>query len=168
INRYLHSLALRGSLPAVLARTNKHRAPASAAWVQTTIAVLLVAPFAVLGMDPVLTLFSWFSGLAVAALLVLYMLCSLAVVAFFRRERVSGKLWQTLIAPAVASLLLGWVLYLVVSNFTALIGGSAETAAGLLVAVPVLFLAGVLAEVGVEKRGRTSRLAFAGPAAAGD
>lgn len=168
INRYLHSLALRGSLPAVLARTNKHRAPASAAWVQTTIAVLLVAPFAVLGMDPVLTLFSWFSGLAVAGLLVLYMLCSLAVVAFFRRERVSGQLWQTLVAPAVASLLLGWVLYLVVSNFTALIGGSAETAAGLLVAVPVLFLAGVLAEIGVEKRGRSSGLAFAGPAAAGD
>jgi amino acid transporter len=158
INRYLHSLALRGSLPAVLARTNRHRAPASAAWVQTTLAALLVAPFAVLGMDPVLTLFSWFSGLAVAALLVLYMLCSLAVVAFFRRERVPGQLWQTLVAPAVASLLLGWVLSLVVSNFTALIGGSAETAAALLVAVPVMFLAGVLAEIGVEKRVGSSGL----------
>ncbi|MFE4541668.1 APC family permease [Arthrobacter sp. NPDC056727] len=165
INRYLHSLALRGSLPAVLARTNKHRAPASAAWVQSTVAVLLVAPFAVLAMDPVLTLFSWFSGLAVAALLVLYMLCSLAVVAFFRRERVPGQLWQTLIAPVVASLLLAWVLYVVVSNFTSLIGGSAETAAGLLVAVPVMFLAGVLAEVGVERRGRTSGIAFAHEAA---
>lgn len=165
INRYLHSLALRGSLPAVLARTNKHSAPASAAWAQTAVAVLLVAPFAVLGMDPVLTLFSWFSGLAVAALLVLYMLCSLAVVAFFRRERVPGQLWQTLIAPAVASLLLAWVLYLVVSNFTALIGGSAETAAGLLVAVPVMFLSGVLAEMAVEKRGRASGLAFAPEAA---
>lgn len=165
INRYLHSLALRGSLPAVLARTNKHRAPAAAAWVQTAVAVLLVAPFAVLGMDPVLTLFSWFSGLAVAALLVLYMLCSLAVVAYFRRERVPGQLWQTLIAPAVASLLLAWVLYLVVGNFTSLIGGSAETAAGLLVAVPVMFLAGVLAEVGVETRRRTSGPALAGEAA---
>ena len=41
---------------------------------------VLVAPFAVLSLDPVLTLFSWFSGLAVAALLVLYMLCSIAVV----------------------------------------------------------------------------------------
>jgi amino acid transporter len=117
-------------------------------------------------MDPVLTLFSWFSGLAVAALLVLYMLCSLAVVAFFRRERVSGQFWQTLIAPAFASVLLAWVLYLVVSNFTSLIGGSAETATGLLVAVPVMFLAGVLAEIAVEKRGRTSAPAFAPQAAA--
>lgn len=162
INRYLHSLALRGSLPAVLARTNKHRAPANAAWVQTSVAVLLVAPFAVLGMDPVLTLFSWFSGLAVAALLVLYMLCSLAVVAFFRRERVPGPLWQTLIAPVLASLLLAWVLYLVVSNFTSLIGGSAETATGLLVAVPVMFVAGVLAEFVVEKRAATLEPELAG------
>jgi amino acid transporter len=124
-----------------------------------------VTPFAVLGMDPVLTLFSWFSGLAVAALLVLYMLCSLAVVAFFRRERVSGQVWQTLIAPALAALLLAWVLYLVVSNFTSLIGGNAETAVGLLVAVPVLFIAGVLAENGVEKRGLTSKPAFSDEAA---
>jgi amino acid transporter len=155
INRYLHSLALRGSMPAVVARTNRHCAPAVAAWIQTAVAVLLVAPFALLAMDPVLTLFSWFSGLAVAALLVLYMLSSLAVVAYFRREPVPGQSWQTLIAPVLASLLLAWVLYLVVSNFTSLIGGSTETAAALLAAVPVLFVAGVLVEIRVEKRART-------------
>jgi amino acid transporter len=111
-----------------------------------------VAPFAALSLDPVLTLFSWFSGLAVAALLVLYMLCSLAVVAYFRRERVPGKLWQTAVAPGLAAVLLGWVLSLVVSNFTALIGGSAETAVALLLAVPTMFVAGVLVEVAVERR----------------
>ncbi|MCU1519266.1 MAG: Amino acid permease, partial [Pseudarthrobacter sp.] len=42
---------------------------------------------------------------------------------------------------------------LVVSNFTALIGGSAETAVALLVAVPVVFAAGVLVEGQVEARG---------------
>jgi hypothetical protein len=40
----------------------------------------------------------------------------------------------------------------VVSNFTALIGGSAETAVGLLAAVPIVFAAGVLVEAGVERR----------------
>jgi amino acid transporter len=39
INRYLHSLALQGSMPAVLARTNRHRAPAAAARIQTATAV---------------------------------------------------------------------------------------------------------------------------------
>ena len=38
INRYLHSLALRGSMPGVVARTNRHRAPAVAARIQTVIA----------------------------------------------------------------------------------------------------------------------------------
>ena len=118
INRYLHSLALRGSMPGVVARTNRHRAPAVAARIQTVIALVLVAPFALLALDPVLTLFSWFSGLAVAALLVLYMLSSLAVVGYFRRERVAGQYWQTLVAPVLATVLLAWVLYLVVSNFT--------------------------------------------------
>lgn len=152
INRYLHSLALQGSMPAKVARTNRHRAPAVAARIQTVTAVVLVAPFALLALDPVLTLFSWFSGLAVAALLVLYILCSLAVVRFFRRERVEGQLWQTLLAPALATLLLAWVLSLVVSNFTALIGGSTETAAALLAAVPVMFAAGVLVESRIERR----------------
>ena len=113
---------------------------------------LLVAPFALLSLDPVLTLFSWFSGLAVAALLVLYILCSLAVVAYFRREKVAGQFWQTAVAPVLATVLLAWVLYLVVSNFTALIGGSAETAVGLLIAVPIVFAAGVLVEIAVERR----------------
>jgi amino acid transporter len=152
INRYLHSLALRGSMPRVVARTNRHKAPAVAARIQTVVAFLLVAPFAVLSLDPVLTLFSWFSGLAVAALLVLYMLCSLAVVAYFRREKAAGQIWQTVVAPVLATLLLGWVLSLVISNFTALIGGSAETAVGLLLTVPIVFAAGVLVEVAVERR----------------
>lgn len=158
INRYLHSLALQGSMPAVLARTNRHRAPAVAARIQTAAAVVLVVPFVVLAMDPVLTLFSWFSGLAVAALLVLYILCSAAVVGFFRRERAAAPLWQTLLAPAVAALLLAWILFLVVSNFTALIGGSAETAAALLAAVPAVFAAGVLVEAQVQRRHMASSL----------
>ena len=158
INRYLHSLAIQGAMLAKVARTNRHRAPAVAAWIQTTVAVVLVAPFAVLALDPVLTLFSWFSGLAVAALLALYILCSLAVVGFFRRERGETRLWQTLLAPALAALLLAWVLYLVVSNFTALIGGSTETAVALLVAVPVMFAAGVLVESRIERLRKSNSL----------
>jgi hypothetical protein len=93
---------------------------------------------------------------------VLYILCSVAVVGFFRRERVEGQLWQTRVAPALATLLLAWVLSLVVSNFTALIGGSAETATALLVAVPVMFAAGVLVELRIERRQRLHSLGNAG------
>lgn len=152
INRYLHSLALRGSMPAAVARTNRHHAPAVAAWLQTALAVALVAPFALLGLDPVLSLFSWFSGLAVAALLVLYILCSAAVVRYFHGQRETGPLWQTRIAPVLGAVLLIWVLAQVVGNFTALIGGSAGTAAVLLATVPAVFAAGTLVELAIERR----------------
>jgi hypothetical protein len=85
-------------------------------------------------------------------------MCSVAVVGFFRRERTAGQPWQTLIAPALASGLLAWVLYLVVSNFTSLIGGSAETATALLVSVPVVFAAGLLVEAQVERRHNAATL----------
>ncbi|OUM42099.1 amino acid permease [Arthrobacter agilis] len=158
VNRYLHSLALRGSMPAVVSRTNKHMAPAVAGRIQTVVALILVVPFAILGLDPVLALFSWFSGLAVVALLVLYVLTSLAVVAFFRRHREGSRQWQTRVAPLLALVLLAWVLYLVVNNFTALIGGSMTTAISLLVVVPLAFLVGLLTESAVSaRRGKNRR-----------
>ncbi len=133
-------------------------APAVAGRIQTVVALILVVPFAILGLDPVLALFSWFSGLAVVALLVLYVLTSLAVVAFFRRHREGSRQWQTRVAPLLALVLLAWVLYLVVNNFTALIGGSMTTAISLLVVVPLAFLVGLLTESAVSaRRGKNRR-----------
>ncbi|GAB3616728.1 APC family permease [Okibacterium endophyticum] len=146
INRYLHSLSLQGSLLGTLARTNKHKAPSTAAWVQTIMAVVLIGPFALTGLDPVLTLFSWFSGLAVAALVTLYVLSSVAVVSYFVRHKAERQVWQTQIAPALAALSLTMVLLLVVANFTSLIGGEIVTAVALLLVVPVVFAIGVVSE----------------------
>lgn len=142
INRYLHSLSVDGSLPRKVSSTNRHQAPFAAAWVQTIMSLALVLPFAFLGLDPVLTLFSWLSGVSVAALVVLYVLCSAAVVFYFARNRGTGKLWQTLVAPLLAAVLLLGVLYLVVANFTSLIGGDLITAVVLLVTVPLCFVIG--------------------------
>ncbi|HWU33234.1 MAG TPA: hypothetical protein VN108_10185, partial [Marmoricola sp.] len=146
INRYLHALGSQGSLPVSVARTNRHQAPSAAAYVQTAIAVVLVAPFAILGLDPVLTLFSWFSGLAVAALVALYILCSAAVIAYFIRNRINGRIWQHYTAPAIAGLALIGVLWLVVANFTVLIGGELVLAVTLLLVVPVVFIVGALTD----------------------
>lgn len=145
INRYLHALAGQRSLPVRLSHTNRHQAPHQAARVQSITAALLIAPFAIVGLDPVLTLFSWFSGLAVAALVTLYVLCSVAVVVYGVRLRTPG-LWASRIAPAMAAMLLLGVLALVLTNFTALIGGEIGTAVLLLVWVPVTFLIGFVTE----------------------
>ncbi|MEV4645522.1 APC family permease [Saccharopolyspora sp. NPDC049357] len=142
ITRYFHAMAGKGLFPPVLERTNRHQAPSMASLSQSLLAAVVMVPFAILGMNPVGTLFSWFSGLGVAALIVLYTVTSIAVIVYFRRNRVEPNLWTTLVAPALASLLMLGILVQVVRNFGVLTGGSAVTVGLLLVLVPLTFLAG--------------------------
>ncbi|CAM5635342.1 MULTISPECIES: APC family permease [Streptomyces] len=145
-NRYLFSLGRDRQLPVCLCRLNSRLAPWTAGCVQTVIAVLLVVPFALAGKDPVLTLFSWFSGLAVLAMMLLYLLTSVSVVVFFRRRRVDGRMWNTLIAPVLGALGLAGAIWLILANFTTLIGGEASTAFWLVLSVPVVLALGVANE----------------------
>jgi amino acid transporter len=110
------------------------------------LALVLVMPFAVLGLDPVLTLFAWFSGVAVLGLVVLYFLTSISVVAFFRRTRLDTRPWQTLVAPVLAAVLIAALAALVLTNFTLLIGGSVGTAVPLVLSVPLVLLIGIALE----------------------
>jgi amino acid transporter len=147
INRYLFALSRDKLLPATLERVNRHGAPWAASLVQTTLAVLLVMPFAILGKDPVLTLFSWFSGVAVLGVMVLYFLTSVGVVRFFRQTRLDERPWQTLVAPVLAAIAIAIVVWLIIDNFTTLIGGSSSTALWLILAVPAAFAVGVLLDL---------------------
>ncbi|MDF3141314.1 MULTISPECIES: APC family permease [unclassified Streptomyces] len=141
-NRYLFSLSREGLLPGRLRTLNRRRSPRTAGLVQSAIAVLLVTPFALAGKDPVLTLFSWFSGVGVLACMLLYFLTSVSVIAFFRRERLDTRLWHTLIAPALGALGIAGVIWVVLANFTTLIGGDTATATWLVLAVPAVLLLG--------------------------
>ncbi|MFE2065838.1 APC family permease [Streptomyces sp. NPDC059467] len=141
-NRYLFSLSREGLLPERLRTLNHRHSPWVAGIVQTAIAVLLVMPFALAGKDPVLTLFSWFSGVGVLACMLLYFLTSVSVIVFFRRRRLDTRPWNTLIAPAVGALGIAAVIWLVLTNFTTLIGGDATTATWLVLAVPAVLLLG--------------------------
>ncbi|QJY48001.1 APC family permease [Pseudonocardia broussonetiae] len=152
INRYLYSLGRHGSLPQALTRVNGRGAPAVAGTVQTAIALVLVVPFAVLGLDPVLTLFSWLSGVAVLALMLLYFLTSVSVVVFFRRRGATDAgLWRTFLAPTVSALLTLGTGVLIVANFTTLIGGEAGTALWLMATVPLVFVVGVVLDAATRR-----------------
>ncbi|WP_066904749.1 APC family permease [Millisia brevis] len=144
VTRYVHSLADRGYLPRRLAHTNDRHAPAAASLAQTVVALILVMPFAIAGLDPSRTLFAWFSGVAVAALVLLYVLSSVAIVVYFRRTRVEANIWTTLIAPVAATVLMVGELYLIVTQFGMLTGSTGPTGWLLLATVPVMFLAGCL------------------------
>ncbi len=144
-NRYLFSLSREGLLPARLRAVNSRHAPWAAGLVQTAIAAVLVLPFAVTGKDPVLTLFSWVSGVGVLACMLLYFLTSVSVIVFFRRERLDTRPWNTLIAPALGALGIAAVIWVVLANFTTLIGGDGTTATWLVLAVPAVLLLGATA-----------------------
>ncbi|MGY1636992.1 APC family permease [Geodermatophilus sp. SYSU D00742] len=146
-NRYMHSMGTTGVLPSVVARTTRQGAPHVASALQTALALLLVMPFAILGLDPVLTLFAWFSGVAVLGLVVLYFLTSISVVVFFRRTKLDTRPWQTVIAPVLAAVLIAALTYLVLSNFTLLIGGSMGTAVPLILTVPLALLIGIVLDL---------------------
>jgi amino acid transporter len=165
-NRYVHSLGEGGALPTAVSRTTRQGAPFVASGLQTVLALVLVMPFAVLGLDPVLTLFAWFSGVAVLGLVVLYLLTSISVVVFFRRTRLDTRPWQTLVAPVLAAVLIAALGGLVLTNFTLLIGGSLGTAVPLVLSVPLVLLIGVALE-SLRRRPADEELTAAGTPTAG-
>ncbi|MEV5987482.1 APC family permease [Streptomyces sp. NPDC052051] len=144
-NRYLFSLGREGLLPHRLTALNRRHSPWVAGTVQTAIALLVILPFALLGKDPVLTLFSWLSGVAVLAMMLLYFLTSVSVVVFFRRSRADTRPWNTLVAPTLGALGIAGAIWLIVQNFTTLIGGDRATALWLQLTVPVVMALGVAA-----------------------
>lgn len=143
-NRYLFSLGREGLLPRGLTVVNRRHSPWGAGAAQTVISVLLVMPFAVLGKDPVLTLFSWLSGVSVLGVMLLYFLTSVSVVVFFRRSRADTRPWNTLIAPVLGALGIAGAIWIIVDNFTTLIGGDQTTAMWLEITVPVVLVLGVV------------------------
>jgi len=144
-NRYLFSLGREGLLPHRLTSLNGRHSPWAAGIVQTVIAVALVMPFAVLGKDPVLSLFSWFSGVAVLGIMLLYFLTSVSVVVFFRRSRADTRAWNTLVAPVLGALGIAGGIWLIIENFTTLIGGDQATAVWLQLTVPAVLVLGLVA-----------------------
>lgn len=144
-NRYLFSLGREGLLPHGLCAINRRHSPWVAGGVQTVLALAFVMPFALLGKDPVLTLFSWFSGVAVLAIMLLYFLTSVSVVVFFRRSRLDTRPWNTLIAPVLGALGIAGAIWLILANFTTLIGGDSTTATWLELTVPAVLVLGLVA-----------------------
>lgn len=102
--RYFFAMGRARVLSAVLSRTNRQGAPHAASLLTSAITLLVIAVFAIRGLDPIVNLFYWTSALAVVAIVLVEILVSIAVIAYFRRTREDTRVWHTLIAPAVAGL----------------------------------------------------------------
>lgn len=155
IARYQFALARKGLLPGRLAGVHEqHGSPAFSSVVQTITAAVIVAILAVLGVDPLVGVFGSMAGVATVGMVLLMLTTSVAVLVYFARNPslVAGRAWQTRIAPALACLGLLASLWLVLTNFTLVTGGSA-TLSAILAAVP---FAGLLAGVAVRPPGNAA------------
>ena len=125
-SRCLFALGRGGALPKPLSRVNGRGAPAAASIVTSVLTGLVITVFAVFGLDPVLNLFFWFSGLAVISIVLIEILVCVAIVVYFHRNKGSENVFQTVIAPILATVGLVLGEYLLMSRFGLLAGTVAE------------------------------------------
>jgi len=125
-SRYFFALGRGGVLPSGLAKTNSRGAPSNASLLTTIIAGVVIVIFAIAQLDPFLALFSWFSGLAVLAIVLIEILVCMAVITYFARNKGEANVFQAWIAPIIAIIGLGLGEYLLMSRFAILAGTSAE------------------------------------------
>lgn len=123
ITRYQHAMANAALLPGRLGLVHRrHASPHTSSVVQTVTAIVLTVLFAALGLDPVLQVFSWFSGVATLGIAVLMAATSLAVVVYFRRNRADVRVWNTVVAPLLGFVGLVASAVLIWANFPTLVG----------------------------------------------
>lgn len=124
VARYLFALGRERVLPSGLARVGvRTGGPLAGSVVQTVLAFVVVVIFAISHADPILKLFTWFSGMSAVGVILLMAGTSAAVVGFFRnRPAADENQWQRLIAPALATIVLLALVVLLVANFDSLLG----------------------------------------------
>ena len=125
-SRYFFALGRAGTLPEGLSNVNRWGAPAAGSLATSAITAAVIFLFAVNGLDPVVNMFFWFSGMAVLSILLIEVLVCFAVIAFFHNNPQGVNLLQSKIAPALASIGLAVGLYLLMSRFGLLTGEVAE------------------------------------------
>lgn len=146
VARYFFTLGREGVLPGWLGSLRRHHhAPWAGSLTQTVIALAVTAAFAVAGagvadpLFPVLTMFTWLTNMGAAGLVFLMMIVAIAVIGFFRGDARGVGAWPRLAAPALAVVLLGVLLTLVMANFNVLLGeGSPQQLAWVLPGLLVL------------------------------
>lgn len=144
ISRYLFTLGRDRVLPEALGRTRENGAPHIASVTQTVIAMVIMLPFMLTGQDPVLTLFFWGSGIAVVAIMVLYILAAIAAFVFFAKHQSEDtRVWHTKVAPVLSALSLTAALLLILNNFPVLVGTGTGEANLLAFTVVIAFVVGL-------------------------
>ncbi|WAC69426.1 APC family permease [Microbacterium sp. SL75] len=123
LTRYQHAMSSAGVLPEAVSGVHaRHLSPHVSSIVQTVTAGVLLAAFALLGLDPLLQVFTWLSGVATVAIVILMAVTSVAVIVYFSRNRQDRRPWNTMIAPALGFVGLAISAVVIVAYFPVMVG----------------------------------------------
>jgi amino acid transporter len=137
IARYTYVMGREGLLPASVGVTHaQHLSPHMGSIIQTVCAVVVVGLFAVLGLDPILNLFTWISQIGTLGIIAMMALTSFAVIAFFNRDARGENALATKVAPLVAGLIMLVLFGYIFLNY----GGLTGTSGALGIILPALVL----------------------------
>lgn len=147
VSRYLFALGRERVLPSALGTvSSRSGSPVAGSAVVSAVAVVVLLVFALTGGDPVLELFTWFSGMSAIGVVLLMTLTAAAVIGFFRDDARGVGVFSRLVAPAIAVVALGAVFLIVVGNFDSMLGTEPDSPLRWILPGIVL-LAGVLGAV---------------------
>jgi amino acid transporter len=144
--RYIFALGREGVLPAALGRTGPNSIPKAASLVQSLTGLVAIALYAACGWQPMTDLFFWLGTTGGFGILVLLALTAVAVIAFFARDSRGETAWSRLIAPALATVLLGGLVVLAVLHYATLLGVPPGSTAAW--ALPASYAAAAVAGLG--------------------
>jgi amino acid transporter len=153
INRYLFAVGREGLIWRGFGRTHlTHNSPFVAGAAQTLFVLAVIAAFALAGQDPYAVVFSWMGTFASLGILIIQILVSVAVIAFFRDSVRDVGIWQRLVAPSLAVAGLGACLVLMIANLALVSGSDSIVVESFPVVLMLLGIAGVGFALVLKKR----------------
>ncbi|MDP4510781.1 APC family permease [Nonomuraea turcica] len=121
--RYFFALGRERVLPAVFGRTRaRSGAPKAGSIAQSVFGLVVIAVYALLGLDPLVQLFFYGGSFGGFGVLLLIFVTSVAIIAFFLREPSGETIGRRLIAPVPAAIALAVMVWLALDNFATLLG----------------------------------------------
>jgi amino acid transporter len=162
ITRYLYALGREGLLWRFLSGIHpRFQSPYKASYVQTGCAGLGLLASVLSGADPLTVVFSWTSAFATIGIVGLQFLVSAAVIVFFQRNGMDRRVWNTVVAPVLGMVGLGYALYLLIANLPALSGsddGFVRSFPWIMLAVMLLGFSLGLSRRGTRLQGRLAEV----------
>ncbi|MFD1214236.1 APC family permease [Arthrobacter sp. GCM10027362] len=122
-SRYIFQLASRDVFTRRLSIPHpRHGSPAPASLAAAGVVAVLNVAAVLLGLDPIVQFYTWLGGISSVGIVLLLVLTSVAVLAFFARQEPGGSTWQRRTAPGLG--LAGLLLFLaiILQNLPTLVG----------------------------------------------